>query len=88
MTEKDLISLGFERTDVSKEEAGDEAFHYYDYDFGNNSVVSLISCDNHQAERDGYWTVEIFEDDEFGSFSKIDVHQFIKAVEKLRKKVG
>lgn len=82
MKEEDLISLGFNRTDVSKEEAGDEAFHYYDYDFGNNSIVSLISCDNHQAEKDGYWTVEIFEDNSISYYDYQDVLNFITIIKK------
>ena len=82
MREEDLIKLGFERTDVSKEDAGDEAFHYYDYDFGCTSVVSLISCDNHQAERDGYWTVEIFEDDSINYDNYQDVVDLITVLEK------
>jgi hypothetical protein len=82
MKEEDLISLGFRRTDVSEEEAGDDAFHYYDYDFGNNSVVSLISCDNHQAEKDGYWTVEIFEDNSINYDNYQDVLDFITIMNK------
>lgn len=82
MSEEDLISLGFERTDVSKEESGDEAFHYYDYDFGNNSIISLISCDNHQAEEDGYWTVEIFEDNSISYDKYQDVLDFITIIKK------
>jgi cytidyltransferase-like protein len=42
-TEEDLIKLGFERTDVSKDESGDVAFHYYTYDFGLSRSISLIS---------------------------------------------
>lgn len=82
MKEQDLISLGFNRTDVSKEESGDEAFYYYDYDFGNNSVVSLISVDNHQAEEDGYWTVEIFEDTSISYDKYQDVLDFITIIRK------
>jgi len=82
MKEEDLISLGFERTDVSKEEAGDEAFHYYGYDFGYSRVVSLISVDNHQAEKDGYWTVEIFEDSSISYDKYQDVLDFITIVKK------
>jgi hypothetical protein len=82
MKEEDLIKLGFNRTDVSKEEAGDEAFHYYDYDFGNSSVVSLISSDNHQAEKDGYWTVEVFEDDSINYDNYEDVLDFITIIKK------
>ena len=82
MKEQDLIELGFKRTDVSAEESGDEAFYYYDYDFRNNSVVSLISVDNHQAEEDGYWTVEIFEDTSISYDKYQDVLDFITIVGK------
>lgn len=82
MKEQDLISLGFERTDVSAEMSGDTAFHYYTYDFGNNKVISLISCDNHQAEKDGYWSVEIFEDNSIKYDKYQDVLDFITIVKK------
>ena len=82
MKEQDLISLGFKRTDVSKEESGDEAFHYYDYDFGNNSIISLISSDSHQAEKDGYWVVEVFEDETISYDNYQDVLDFITIVKK------
>lgn len=82
MKEEQLISLGFERTDVSQEEAGDEAFHYYDYDFGNHNGVSLISSDNHQAEKDGYWSVEVFEDDSISYDKYEDVLDLITIIKK------
>ena len=34
MKEQDLIDLGFERFDVTKEESGDEAYYFYEYNFG------------------------------------------------------
>lgn len=82
MKEEDLISLGFNRTDVSAEESGDEAFYYYDYDFGGKSFISLISCDNHQAEGDGYWSVEIFEDDYISYDKYQDVLDLITVIKK------
>jgi hypothetical protein len=81
MTEKDLVDLGFEKVIGELDEPN---WFYYTYDFAPG--FSLISCASDEVEN-GEWSVEIFEADEFNTFSKIDVHQFIKAVEKLRKKV-
>lgn len=81
MKEQDLISLGFERTDVSKEESGDEAFYYYTYDFGFKYGVSLISCDDLEAKEDG-WFVEIFEDDQVRWYKYQDVLDFITVIKK------
>ena len=61
MKEQDLISLGFKRTDVSKEESGDEAFYYYDLDFGVERGISLISPANTEVI-DDKWYVEVFDD--------------------------
>ena len=61
MKEEDLISLGFNRTDVSAEESGDEAFYYYDIEFGDQRGISLISPANTEVI-DNKWFVELFED--------------------------
>lgn len=64
MKEQDLIDLGFKRTDVSAEEAGDEnGFHYYTYDFSDSRGLSLISNSNDEAEKEKQWSVEIFDCD-------------------------
>jgi hypothetical protein len=64
MKEQDLIDLGFKRTDVSPEEAGDEnGFHYYTYDFSDSRGLSLISNSNDEAEKEKQWSVEIFDYD-------------------------
>lgn len=81
MKEEDLISLGFERTDVSKEESGDEAFYYYTYDFGLKYGISLISCDDAEAKENG-WFVEIFEDDKVSWHDYQDVLDFITIIRK------
>ena len=61
MKEEDLIELGFKRTDVSAEESGDEAFYYYDIDFGDQRGISFISPANNEVI-DNKWFVEVFED--------------------------
>ena len=62
MKEQELIDLGFKKTDVSPEEAGDEnGFHYYTYDFSDSGGLSLISNSNDEAKKDEQWSVEIFD---------------------------
>lgn len=79
MKEEDLIELGFKRTDVSAEESGDEAFYYYDIDFGDQRGISLISPANTDVI-DNKWFVEVFEDTSI-SFDDIDqLNTFIKIV--------
>ena len=58
MTEEIFEKLGFERVDVSAEEAGHErGFYYYSIDIGD---VCLISNDDEDAQVNG-WEVYIFD---------------------------
>jgi len=58
MTEEIFEKLGFERIDVSAEEAGDQrGFYYYSIDIGD---VCLISNDDEDAQENG-WEVYIFD---------------------------
>lgn len=59
MKEEVLVQLGFNRNDVSEEESGASAFHYYTMDFGG---LCLISNANDEVGEDGEWMVEIFDD--------------------------
>lgn len=59
MKEEVLVQLGFNRNDVSEEESGASAFHYYTMDFG---TLCLISNANDEVGEDGEWMVEIFDD--------------------------
>ena len=62
MKEQDLIDLGFERVDVTKEESGSpDDWYYYIYYF--TSGFGLISSDNEEAEKDG-WCVEFLDVDD------------------------
>ena len=82
MKENELVELGFERTDVTAEESGyDRDWYYYTYDFGKGAL-SLISCDSTEAEREGKWYAEIFEDETIRFTSKIELMQFIRLVER------
>ena len=57
MTEQDIINEGFERIDISAEESGGNACHYYTYDFC--SGFSLITPPSDKIEDE--WYVEVFE---------------------------
>jgi len=58
MTEEIFEKLGFERIDVSAEEAGDQrGFYYYSIDIGD---VCLISNDDEDTQENG-WEVYIFD---------------------------
>ena len=81
MKEQDLISLGFKRTDVSKEESDDEAFYYYDLDFGVERGISLISPADTEVI-DNKWYVELFEDPSIRYDKYQDVLDFITIVRK------
>ena len=79
MKEKELIALGFERTDVTAEESGYETdWYYYTYTLGNGSIC-LISNDNTEIEKDE-WYAEIFEDETIRFTNSSDVMGFIDVI--------
>lgn len=81
MKEKELIALGFERTDVTAEESGYETdWYYYTYTLGNGSIC-LISNDNTEIEKDE-WYVEIFEDETIRFTNSSDVMALIDLINK------
>lgn len=83
MKEKDLIKLGFERTDVSPEESGEEhPFYYYTWN-PNDSPRSfcLISDSNDEVKDIKDWKVHVFEHD-ITFTDKKDVKQLIKIIKK------
>jgi len=83
MTEQDLIDLKLERTDVSADESGDKAFHYYALDFGNGAV-SIISNASDETNN-GDWFVEIFEDESIQFTDKDELELFINIVNRNTK---
>ena len=83
MKEQDLIDLNLERVEVSAEESGHEAFHYYTYDFGNGAV-SIISNASDETNN-GDWFVEIFEDESIQFTDKDELELFINIVNRNTK---
>ena len=76
MTEQQLIDLGF-----TKEEG--EGFYYYYYDITEN--LSLISCDSDEAEEEGKWYVEIFEDNLIRMNRQEEIETFINLLKELKR---
>ena len=91
--EEDLQTLGFERTDVSPEESGADAFHYYTYDFKsgkkNKFGLALISCSDDEAMLNNYaWTVQIFDYDQPVFTRYVDVRDLIDIINSNIKSIG
>lgn len=84
MKEEDLIELGFKRTDVSAEESGDEAFYYYDIDFGDQRGISFISPANNEVI-DNKWFVEVFEDNSIRIDTIEDLKELINILNRVIK---
>lgn len=86
ITEEVLMDLGFQRNDVSAEESGGSAFHYFNLD--KNGECLLISCGNDETINGQYYTVEIFNGSEFGYIvNKQHLREFINSVNKFVQKI-
>lgn len=82
MTEQDLINLGFKKENVSAEESGADAYHYYTYDLSNTDLnFCLISPANDETKNDN-WYVELFNFDTMRIYDVADVELFIALIEK------
>ena len=78
MKEKELIALGFERTDVTAEESGYETdWYYYTLTLGNH--LCLITNDNTEVDKDK-WYVEVFEDETIRFTNSSDVMALIDLI--------
>ena len=85
MREKHLIDLGFERVDVTAKESGNPTdWYYYTYDFTKDVLIggfSLISSDNEEAEKNG-WYVELLENDDIRFTKAKDLKKLIELINK------
>lgn len=69
ITEEVLLSLGFERVDVSEEESGGESYFYFVFrvkDKHNEDITILISCANNECTIENNYKVELFDYDNIG----------------------
>lgn len=82
MKEKDLIKIGFQRTDVSAEESGDKAYHYYTYElFQKYAGITLLSNSNDETKKDE-WIVTFLEENRIQFRDKKDVKKLIELLSK------
>lgn len=80
MKEQELVKLGFEKIEVSTEESGGLPFHYYTYNFTDDSYgLCLISNENGKAEEVG-WQVEIFDYENIIFTNIKDISDFINII--------
>ena len=65
MKEKDLVKLGMVKQEVSEEESGGPAYHYYSWDPYERSRFGLISSasDDKSVVKRDEWVVYVFDDD-------------------------
>jgi hypothetical protein len=76
MTEEIFQQLGFERIDVSAEEADGNPFYYYTIDIGD---ICLISCANDEAENKG-WSCAIFDSMTFNIKGSGDLEDLVRII--------
>lgn len=88
MKEKDLIKIGMQRCDVSKEESGDAPYHYYSWEPYEGSAFGLISSasDDKSVKKKGEWEVYFFDDSRVVFKDAEDVKLFIEVVKRNTKK--
>jgi hypothetical protein len=81
ITEKRLEKLGFQKVDVSKEEAGDDkGYYYYEYELSEEGRFALISS---ESDYEGEMHVQFF--DHVGP--KIFDYGILKQLVKVFKKI-
>lgn len=85
ITEATLLNLGFVKNNVSKEESGDNSFHYFTY--GKNNKCILISCANDEVINNQFYSIEIYDAPEFGYIvNDTDLKTFINTLNKFVQK--
>lgn len=82
ITSEKLLSIGFERVDVSAEESGDNQYHYYVYP--NNDDTLLITNADDECIDDSY-TIEYFKMMKIGKITKFsDLKKLIKLIKRFK----
>lgn len=82
ITEEKLLFLKFKKQNVSAEESGSEAYHYYSLDIRG---LCLISNSNDECI-DGKYMIELLDYYELGKFRDIKkLNDFINIVKSLKK---
>jgi hypothetical protein len=82
ITEKVLLSLGFEREDVSAEESGDEPYYYFVFNLKSERAILITNANNECL--DGMYCVEIFDESDAGKiYDKVLLKKFVKVIKLL-----
>lgn len=81
MKERDIKNFGFAKTKVSKKESGTVSFYYYTWEPYAFSNFFLISCTSDEAEKIGFWWVEVFDTSVIKIVDKKHVKMIITAIE-------
>lgn len=82
ITEKRLEKLGFQRVDVSKEEAGeDKGYYYYEYQPWDDNTLALISS---ESDYEGEMHVEFFDHIDPKIFDYDILKQLVKVLKKIK----
>ncbi len=83
MTEGDLKEMGFEKVEVSAEEAGDElGFYYYDYNIERDCILLITNCNTDIVDKED-WVVEIFDSLKLSTTNREDVESLIKSIKQF-----
>ena len=77
MTEEIFEKLGFERVDVSAEEAGGTPLFYYSIDIGD---ICLITNDDEDAQQNGWWC-SVFDSITLKIKGEGDLRELVKIIE-------
>ena len=82
MTEKDLLSLNFEKAEWYDDDL-QEKIYYYTYYFNDN--LSLITDFNYEIDSENEWAVEFFDAPEYSIQDAEELKQLINLIEKNKK---
>ena len=83
MTEGDLKEMGFEKVEVSADEAGDElGFYYYDYKLEDEELSFITNCNTDIVDEED-WVVEVFDSMKLSTTNREDVEDFIKIIKQF-----
>jgi len=86
ITKAELLRLGFERTDVSAEETGDEGFFYFTFNLKSKTGYPLLITVDDDNKNDSY-TVEINElEDVIQIKDRVDLKMLVDIIKRNYKK--
>lgn len=82
ITEGVLRMIGFTKTNVSPEEAGDDKGYYY-FTIEINNKCLLISNSNDEADN-GHYSIEFFQYEGLSTTNSVDLIDLIRVLKKMK----